>query len=162
MRRYGAAQHSGLAMLEKVAQQHPRWRRSRSQDGDRAMLNAAAGPLSRWRLYVGHKMARRGPSSPQTAPVLRLRPTRPRLRSAIWRGALRPGDTGAGAGGAGGGRAASGSGGAASVAVAARRTDARAPDVARRHGGRGGAAAGPGPGPAVRGSRRLPPLPPPL
>lgn len=51
---------------------------------------------------------------------------------------------------------ASGSGRAACVAVAARRTAARAPDVARRHGGCGGAAAGPGLALALRG---LPPPP---
>lgn len=133
-----------------------KWRLRTAQEGGLATLKMAAQTLSRWRLPEGHKMARRGTSSPQKALVLPPEADPASAFAAPSRVAFRPGDTGAGVGGAGGGRLASGSDGAASVAVAARRTVARAPDVARRHGGCGGAAAGPGL--ALRG---LPPPPPP-
>lgn len=106
-----------------------RWRQSHSQDG-------ACPEDTKWRGA--------GPPRLRTCLFSRLRVTPPpRLLRGLARRFPAWGH-GTGVGGAGSGRAASGSGGAASVAVEARLTDARAPDVARRHGGCGGAAAGPG------------------
>lgn len=60
----------GFATLKMAAQTRPGWWCGHSQDGDWTTLNLAAGPLSRWRLHGGHKMARRGTFSPRKAPVL--------------------------------------------------------------------------------------------